>query len=267
MPTPGAHTVRYGGNTVSVSVEIEGKVLILDAGTGIRALGTALMGTDEEIFLLLSHLHTDHILGFPYFHPLYEPGRQVHLLDYQKDGKAWSLLDLFNGVHFPLSPEDLLCSYHRVQSNGLAYLRAHGFAVEALPVNHPGGAFGYRLTHQGRRFVFIPDNELGALEKTTTFDEFAAFCRDADVLCHDAQYLADDMPAKHGWGHSCVHHVIELAIAASVKHLILFHHDPDRTDDALDALQADARARLATHDIACTTAYEGMTLDFRSSEI
>ena len=97
MPTPGAHTVRYGGNTVSVSVEIEGKVLILDAGTGIRALGTALMGTDEEIFLLLSHLHTDHILGFPYFHPLYEPGRQVHLLDYQKDGKAWSLLDLLNG--------------------------------------------------------------------------------------------------------------------------------------------------------------------------
>lgn len=123
MPTPGAHTVRYGGNTVSVSVEIEGKVLILDAGTGIRALGTALMGTDEEIFLLLSHLHTDHILGFPYFHPLYEPGRQVHLLDYQKDGKAWSLLDLLNGVHFPLCPEDLLCSYHRVQSDGLAYLR------------------------------------------------------------------------------------------------------------------------------------------------
>jgi len=153
MPTPGAHTVRYGGNTVSVSVEIEGKVLILDAGTGIRALGMALMGTDEEIFLLLSHLHTDHILGFPYFHPLYEQGRQVHLLDYQKGGKAWSLLDLLNGVHFPLCPEDLLCSYHRVQSDGLAYLRAHGFAVEALPVNHPGGAFGYRLTHQGRRLL------------------------------------------------------------------------------------------------------------------
>ena len=260
MPTPGPQTVRYGGNTTTVSVEIEGKVLILDAGTGIRDLGTALMGTDEEIFLLLSHLHTDHILGFPYFHPLYEPDRPVHLLDYPRDGEAWSLLDTLDGIHFPLFPEDLRCAYHRVETDGLAYLRAHGFEVEAIAANHPGGAFGYRLTHQGRRFVFIPDNELEASGKTTTFDEFVAFCRDADVLCHDAQYLNDDMPDKHGWGHSCVHHTSELAIAARVKHLILFHHDPGRTDDALDALQTDARAILAPHDIACTAAYEGMTL-------
>lgn len=266
MPTPGPHTVRYGGNTTTVSVEIEGKVLVLDAGTGISDLGRALMGTDEEIFLLLSHLHTDHILGFPYFHPLHEPNRSVHLLDYPKNDKAWSLLDMLDGVHFPLCPKDLRCAYHRVETDGLAYLHAHGFEVEALPVNHPGGAFGYRLTHQGRRFVFIPDNELGASKKTTTFDEFAAFCHDADVLCHDAQYLADDMLVKHGWGHSSVHQVLELAVAARVKHLVLFHHDPDRTDDALDVLQADARAHLATHGIACTAAFEGMTLDFSKIE-
>ena len=262
IPTPGAHTVRYGGNTTSVSVEIEDKVLVIDAGSGIRPMGMALRGADKEIFLLLTHLHTDHLIGFPYFYPLYEPGRQVHLLDYQLGDQAWSLLALFDGTHFPLSPDDLGCSYHRVESDGLAYLRAQGFSVEAIPVNHPGGAFGYRLTHQGHRFVFIPDNELAASEKTTTFDEFVAFCYDADVLCHDAQYLADDMPAKHGWGHSCVQQVVDLAVAARVKHLILFHHDPERTDDDLDALQADARARLAPHGIACTAAYEGLTLDF-----
>lgn len=261
IPTPGPHTVRYGGNTTTVSVEIGGKVLVLDAGTGIRDLGTALTGTDEEIFVLLTHLHSDHILGFPYFHPLYEPDRPVHLIDYPKDDRPWSLLDMIDGIHFPLSLKDLRCAYHRVEADGLAYLHAHGFEVEALPVNHPGGAFGYRLTHQGRRFIFIPDNELEASDKTTPFDAFVDFCGDADVLCHDAQYLTDDMPDKHGWGHSCVHHVIELAVAARVKHLLLFHHDPDRTDDALDVMQADARARLALHGIACTVAYEGMTLD------
>lgn len=264
LPTPGAHTLRYGGNTTSVSVEVEGQILVLDTGSGIRALGTTLQGGDAEIFILLTHLHTDHILGFPYFQPLYEPTRQVHLIDYPQEGGAWSLLDLIDGVHFPLDPEDLLCSYHRVQHDGLAYLRTHGFLVEALPVNHPGGAFGYRVTHQGRRFVFIPDNEIDASEKTTSIDDLVAFCRDADVLCHDAQYLADDMPAKHGWGHSCLHQVVELAVAARVEHLVLFHHDPDRTDDALDALQADARARLAPHGIACTAAYEGLTLDLSS---
>ncbi len=261
IPTPGPHTIRYGGNTTSVSVEIEGKVLVLDAGSGIRVLGLDVLDAGQELFLLLTHLHTDHLLGFPYFHPLYEPDRRIHLIDYHKDGQPWSLLSMLDGTHFPLSQDDLLCNYTRVEDDGMAYLRAHGFEIDALAVNHPGGAFGYRLAHEGRRFVFIPDNELGASEQTTSFDDLAAFCRNADVLCHDAQYLADDMPDKHGWGHSCVHQVCDLAVAAGVKHLVLFHHDPERTDDALDALQADARARLDAHGIACTAAYEGLTLD------
>lgn len=264
MPTPGPSTVRYGGNTTTVSVEIEGKVLVLDAGTGLRDLGAALMGSDEAIFLLLTHLHTDHILGFPYFHPLYEPGRPIHLIDYPRDDRPWSLLDMLDGVHFPLSPKDVLCDCRRVETDGLAYLRRHGFEIDALPVNHPGGAFGYRLMHRGRRFVFIPDNELAASKKTTPVEEIAAFCRHADVLCHDAQYLADDMPEKHGWGHSSIGQVLDFAVAAQAKHLILFHHDPDRSDDAVDALQADARDYLAPHGIACTAAYEGMTLDLGS---
>lgn len=261
IPAPGEQTVRYGGNTTSISVEIEDKVIVFDAGSGIRLLGTSLMGSEHDIFLLISHLHTDHILGFPYFNPLYEPDRRIHVIDYHKDGRAWSLLDLFDGIHFPLRLSDLPSAYRRVEGDGLAYLARYGLQVESLSVNHPGDALGYRLTHEGRRFIFIPDNELHASHPKTDLDTFVSFCRDADVLCHDAQYLQDEMPAKHGWGHSCVQHVCELAIAARVRHLVLIHHDPDRTDDALDAIQADARAVLQPHDIACTAAYEGFTID------
>ncbi len=261
IPSPGEHTVRYGGNTTSVSIEIEDKVLALDAGSGIRHLGEAILESGQEIFVLLTHLHADHIYGITYFHPLYQPGRTIHLLDYPHTDGPWSLLSLFDGVHFPLTPGDLPSAYRRVERDTLAYLGAHGLQVEALPVNHPGGALGYRITHQGRCFVFIPDNELEATEQTTPLDEIIAFCENADVLCHDAQFLNDDMPEKHGWGHSCVHHVCELAIAARVKHLVLIHHDPNRTDDDLDALQDDARTLLVPHGITCTAAYEGLKID------
>lgn len=260
LPTPGEHTIRYGGNTTSVSVEVEDKVLVFDAGSGIRLLGLSLLGTGQDVFIFLSHLHSDHILGFPYFQPLYEPDRRIYLIDYQRDGQPWTLLSLMDGIHFPLQLSDLPCDYRRIEGDGSAFFLQQGFEIDTLPVNHPGGALGYRLTHAGRRFVFIPDNELHASKQTTSYASFVAFCRDADVLCHDAQYLQDDMPAKHGWGHSCVHHVCELAIEARVRHLILIHHDPDRSDDALDALQDRARAVLAPHNIACTAAYEGLTL-------
>lgn len=263
VPTPGAKTVRYGGNTSCVSVDIDDKVLVLDAGTGIRKLGEELVGTGKEIFVLLSHLHSDHLMGFPLFYPLYEPERRVHLLDYYKDGVGWTPLSLFDGVHFPLNLDYLPCSYQRVSENGLGYLRERGLQVEACQVNHPGGAFGYRVDHARQSFVYIPDNELEASDVTSSFESIAAFCVGADILCHDAQYIDDDLPQKAGWGHSRVRRVCELAIAAHVKHLVLFHHDPERTDEALDHIQEQAQAYLYDHNITCSVAYEGLAIDLR----
>ena len=112
--------------------------------------------------------------------------------------------------------------------------------------------------------VFVPDNELDPpYEPIVTFDDLAAFCRRADVLIHDAQYLDEDLPAKEGWGHSTVRRTSELAAAAGVGHLVLFHHDPSRADDMLDAVQAEARTILSGlgSEAQCTAAYEGLTLD------
>lgn len=261
LPVPGEQTLRYGGNTSCLSVAIDDQVLILDAGSGIRPLGTTLVGTEQTIYILLTHLHADHLLGFPFFPPLFEPERHVHVLDYTYDGLTWSLLQMFDGFHMPLRHTELPARPLRVEGDVLAYLRARGLHVARLPVNHPGGGYGYRVEHNGRTFVHMPDNELRPPRPgVTSFEAFTAFCAGADVLCHDAQYLTSDMPGKRGWGHSLLQDVCDLARAARVGELLLFHHDPARTDAHLDAVQAEAQALLAPDGIPCRVAFEGLTL-------
>ncbi len=262
IPTPSEQMLRYGGNTSCVSVETGDRVLILDAGTGIRQLGRELLGTDKQIYLLLTHLHADHVHGFPFFAPLYEPEREVHLLSYPLDGRPWSPLALLDGVHFPMYAEALPARCRRIDEDVLGYLAQEGFAVDRLPLNHPGGAFGYPGSHSGRAVVYIPDNELAPPEaSTSSFEAVAAFCREADLLVHDAQHLPEDLPRKRGWGHSLVGEACDLALAAGARHLVLFHHDPARTDAAVDALLEGARARLAPHRIRVDAACEGLRVE------
>jgi phosphoribosyl 1,2-cyclic phosphodiesterase len=265
-PAPGAEFVRYGGHTTCVSVVVGDRVLVLDAGTGIRPLGRSLVGGARDLFVLLTHRHADHLLGFPFFAPLYEEGRAVHVLPLDEGGARWSPLALFDGVHYPLHPGDLQCSVRGVESDPCAYLRRHGFDIETQAVNHPGGALGYRVTDAARSFVFIPDNELSAPEPTVGRADLVAFCRGADVLCHDAQYLGSEIGERRGWGHSSVDEACALAAEAGVGHLVLFHHDPDRTDAELDAVQADARRRLAPHGIEATVAFQGLAFEFGDAD-
>jgi phosphoribosyl 1,2-cyclic phosphodiesterase len=263
IPAPGSRTLRYGGNTTCISVEGDEGVLVIDAGTGIRSLGKTLAGRPEvPVYVLLTHLHQDHIDGFPFFAPLYQKDRPIHLLDYPHGEGGWSLRRLLDGIHFPISADRIPARLERVSENTMAFLRERGFEIERYAVNHPGGAFGYALGRGGRRAVLIPDSEIDPPgDCVTTFAHLAEFCRGAEVLAHDAQYLADvDLPTKHGWGHSTVGQACALAEAAEVKHLVLLHHDPDRTDDDLAQIEAACQERLAPQGIACTAAYEGMSL-------
>ncbi|MBT8400614.1 MAG: MBL fold metallo-hydrolase [Rhodothermia bacterium] len=262
MPSPGSSTARYGGNTACVSVEVGDDVLILDAGTGIRELGKALKGTDKRIFLALSHRHYDHILGFPLFAPLFEEGRIVYVIGYPDEDEIWTPLDLMDGVYWPVRPEDLRSDVRVVGETGYEMLSESGLRVDCLPVNHPGGAFGFRVRHSSRSFVHITDNELYPPgEPAASFEEVVEFCDGADALSHDAQYLDREMPMKEGWGHSLASTACELAIESRVRSLVLFHHDPDRSDDALDALGERSQDDLAPHGISVMVAYEGLALD------
>lgn len=259
-PAPGAEFVRHGGHTTCVSVAIEDRVLVFDAGTGMRPLGRSLLGGSSDVFVLLTHLHADHLLGFPFFAPLFEEAHRIHVFDYGAGEAAWSPLALFDGRHYPLEPGDLGCDLRRVRTDASAYLREYGLDVRSHAVNHPGGALGYRVEHGGFSLVFIPDHELNPPERAIPHEDIVAFCRGADVLCHDAQYLAGEIAERRGWGHSSVDEAVDLAVEAGVRHLVLFHHDPDRTDAELDAVAELAREGLAPHGILSTVAYGGLSL-------
>ncbi len=261
-PAPGPHTLRYGGSTSCVAVETPEAVLVLDGGTGIIGLGDHLMRTGDArpLYVLLTHAHLDHVFGLPFFTPLYEEGRDVTFFNLLLGEAEWTPLSLFDGRYVPTRPASLRARLHVVTpADTAAVLRAAGFDLAVQPVNHPGGAYAYRITQGGTSLVYAPDSEIDPPAPLISPAELAAFCHGADVLIHDAQYIPADMPLKRGWGHSRVDEACALAEAARVGHLLLFHHDPDRTDDALDALQAEARAGLRASGVGCDAAREGWT--------
>ncbi len=162
------------------------------------------------------------------------------------------LLSQMDGVHFPVHEQALPVRWERDPGSGQATLGPFGVAISWMPVNHSGTCFAYRISGSERDLVYMTDNELGAEHA-----DVVAFCRDADVLVHDAQYTEAERSRKTGWGHSFVPDVCRLAEQAKVRELILFHHDPGRTDAELDAIQAQARSILDP-SVACVAAAEGM---------
>ena len=257
IPSPGPATVRYGGHTTCVSVEVPGgPVVVFDAGTGIRPLGQALRGDGRDVLLFLTHVHWDHVVGYPFFEPLYERGRTIRLFPIGLGDPPRPLDDLFEPRHFPVAQERLGSPCGYVTEGADEVLGAYGLSVSALRVAHPGVTAGYRLEVAGRSVVFVPDNELGA--DGATRDAVVAFASGADVLIHDAQYLDDEIDDRQGWGHSSVGEACTLGADAGVGELVLFHHDPDRTDDALDAIGREAVSWMAARGpTRVTVAREG----------
>lgn len=261
VPTPGPRTVRYGGNTSCVAVEVGELLLVIDAGTGIRELGAALEERPREVVLLLTHRHADHVQGLPFFEPLYHAQRPIHLVDHPVAGGSWTLLEVFDGVHVPMRPSQLSPAVRRVGPEVADLLREHGVRLRRLSLHHPGGALGYRVEAGGRSFVHLADSELGeGAEGEEFFRECVEFCRGADVLSHDAQYREAELDLYRGRGHSTVERACDLAAAAGVRRLVLFHHDPGRSDAELDRIAEEAQARLRGADVQCGAAFEGLSI-------
>jgi phosphoribosyl 1,2-cyclic phosphodiesterase len=266
VPSPGPNTARYGGNTSCISITSGNKILILDAGTGIRNLGNSIIGKPElEIFVIITHTHWDHIQGFPFFTPIYQPKRPVHMFPtlHKKNVVLSSLIDQMDGAHFPITPDQVPSYFNFVTENPLDFLSKNGFNLELVPMNHPGGAFGIKLTFDNRVICYFTDNEIDPpYPKSIELDDLVEKCRNADVLIHDAQYIEEDLPLKHGWGHSLISQVTNLGQSANVKNLVYYHHDPERSDDDLDAQLNNVTDILKGNDSSVTPyfAHEGLRL-------
>lgn len=272
IPTPGPETVRFGGNTACVSVEREGtggdRMVILDAGTGIRGLGKALMGRANaplNVDLLISHTHWDHIQGLPFFAPFFAGTNQVRIHGPQQGQTPLQqiLREQMNPVVFPV-PLEALAADLSVEHVTPGTFEVDGFDVAAMRLRHPGVTLGYRLTPRGGgpSMAYVTDNELGSGGDygvgPAWRDELVQFLGDVDLMIHDAMYADDELDAFRGWGHSSPAEAVSLARDAGVGRLVLFHHRPERDDSAMDALVEAAAAAAGTMDVI--GAAEGLEL-------
>lgn len=274
IPTPGAATVRYGGNTSCVSIAGRGdQLVILDAGSGIRALGQALTkeaAASASLDILLTHTHWDHIQGLPFFQPLYVSGNSVRIYGSAQAGRPLEeILDRqMDPVVFPV-PMKALAADLSISEVGVGRFEIDGFFVDAYRLRHPGTTLAFKLVpvNGGRTIAYVTDNELGPGGSYDVppgwRDGLVAFLAGVHTLIHDAMYTEAQIEQRAGWGHSTPQQAIDLAAASEVAHLLLFHHEPEHGDEALDRLVAEARGYGARRcpRLKVDAAAEGLTLN------
>lgn len=271
IASPGPRTIKYGGNTSCVHVRLNsGNNIIFDAGTGIRELGIRMVQHDEPLLLLLSHGHWDHIQGYPFFGPIYQPGREIRVCQGVESNAVAlkAILEQMDGSNFPVHSEDLPSTITTVQQVD-DYLNQQPFKPIRKQLNHPGGGNAYRIEEDGVSVAYITDNELDPpAAPQTSYDEWVDFCSGVDLMIHDAQYIESEMPAKHGWGHSLISQVRQLAVDAQVKNVAMYHHDPERTDNELDEIAIESAKYFKSKNsvIGSYIAAEGLTFALSSRQ-
>lgn len=245
VPTPGAGTLAYGGNTACVELRCGGRRVILDAGTGLRELGRVIAaeGAAADLDLLLTHCHVDHMLGLPFFAPAFAPGAKLrlfagHLSEHQRLESM--VAQLMIPPLLPITPQMFKANIdYRDFMAGETFALGDGVTVRTAPLRHPGGATGYRVEWAGSSVCYFTDHEHGPDGPDPDLVDLA---RGADVLIYDATFTAAEYMRCAGWGHSTWQEGAKLADAAGVARFVLFHHLPERDDAALAAIEAEAAA-------------------------
>lgn len=295
IPTPGPETVKYGGNTTCIEVRLDdGRLIIIGAGSGIRALGNRLVKHDMkkgplDIDLFLSHTHWDHIMGFPFFTPIFIPGNKIRVhgpVNIGDEGleNIFALQMSYN--YFPMRADELAADISYEILTEKSFNLYDDVKITTKILNHPIINLGYKIEADGAVFVTAYDHEpfrnlFDADPEDDDYDEIVnqegekaaeennrrvmSFIRKADFLVHDAQYTNKEyIPSKLGWGHSPMESVLYSCIKAGIKKLALFHHEPTRKDDEFDVLERVIKSRVAkikSHNMEVFFAREGLEIE------
>ncbi len=248
IPTPGEHTRRWGGNTSCLEIRENGAPpIVLDCGTGARELGRKLLSEPgRELFLLFSHFHMDHVYGFPFFLPIYTPGYRIHVTvpAYSADEAREKIARYLNGVYHPTRLRELPSQVDFEAVRPGPAFQCGPFEVKALALNHPGGSLGYRIEVGGKSMAYLTDTApfarpgegvAAGQQEIPRESKVLAFLKDCDVVVYDTMFDEHEYLEKMTWGHSYPEYAASICRAAGVKHLVLFHHAPERTDEEVDA--------------------------------
>lgn len=278
IPTPGPSTSKFGGNTSCVEVEVDGARFICDAGSGIRELGLELMASHDGPVvghLLFSHMHWDHIQGFPFFGPAYVPQNHFTIWGPRPDDRRFAhlLSGQMHSDYFPVEFQDLggCIEDDTLGEDGSTI---DGVLVRSYLQNHPGSSFAYRLEKRGFAVVYATDSELDQVMTNSAESEadpaalrrfpedMVGFVEGADLLVADGQYSDEEYERYRGWGHPRATSVVDLAVQAGVKRVAIFHHDPMHDDRQVSALMEVCRQRAKAHgsEVDVFAAREGIEL-------
>ena len=267
IPSPGPHTARYGGNTTCFEISVGDRRLIFDAGSGLRLLGMDLLKNGGEFgHIFLTHFHWDHIQGFPFFGPLYDPSINLKIVGPKQNNI--DVRSLFAGqmgpIYFPV-PFSVVAATMSFDHLNEGTLDLDGILLTTFRVKHPSYVVGYRVEIGDKVICFIPDNEIEGDMYPVGPDWRAGlvdFCHGADLLVHDSMYTDEEYPQRSGWGHSTFSQSLRLAEEAEVRKLLFTHHDPTRSDDQLDEIvnrtRDDALSRGCSIEMAA--AAEGIDI-------
>jgi CheY-like chemotaxis protein len=283
LPKPGPTTLRYGGNTSCTEIRLDdGSLLIFDCGTGAHNLGQHLLASRQQPIhghLLISHFHWDHIQGFPFFAPLFVPGDQWDVYAPAGRGQevAPSLAGQMQYTYFPVALDQLGANI-RYHDLGEGTFQIGQAKVTTQYLNHPALALGYRVEVNGVTLVYATDHEphssspagprpsSGVRLAHAEDRRHVEFMTGTDILIHDSQYTDTEYPAKRGWGHTTIEWSVDYALAAGVKHLVLYHHEPTRDDAGVDLVLAQARQR-AGGALKVTAAIEGGIIELHEQPL
>jgi len=268
IPVSGKDFLKYGGDTTCIEIRSkDDDVIIIDAGTGMRKLGNKLLASNKRTCsVLFTHAHWDHLMGFPFFKPIYMKGTKISLYGcpYAQESVKDILSRSMAAPYFPVEFSQLQAEF-TTQSVCDKAFDIGPVHIEPIQLNHPNRGMGYKFTEDGKSFVFLTDNELSMKHAGgAEYSDYLRFAAGADLLIHDAEYTEAQHALTKGWGHSVYTDALRLAMEAKVDQFGLFHHNQERSDSELDQLVDDCGriAREKNSKVRCFAAEAGVEIDF-----